>query len=359
MSVRYVGVQWSRYKLAYDGVVVIAAVSFIALFERGVKAHLPGVTAVSEPVRQMRAFGACAFLLLTLILCLGPLARVNKRFLPLVYNRRHLGVVMCIVGLFHANAVLGHYHAYSNVSKLVSLFSFDAAFTPASIPFQIAGALALAILLLMAATSHDFWQKFLGARAWKSLHMLVYAAYALVVIHVAYGALQIETSLVFRSLFVASVLLVCGLHLAAARASRAADRDAPIWVELDGTRYLDAGRAADLPVDRARPLVVPNAERIAIVRHADQVSAIHGVCAHQGGPLYEGKIIDGCLTCPWHGWQYRPDDGCAPPPFVERLPTYQIRVKSGRVLVDPRPLPPGTRVPSASIREENDHESAA
>ena len=42
-----------------------------------------------------------------------------------------------------------------------------------------------------------------------------------------------------------------------------------------------------MPEDRARPLCVPGAERIAIVRHRDQVSALHGVCAHQGGPLYE------------------------------------------------------------------------
>jgi nitrite reductase/ring-hydroxylating ferredoxin subunit/DMSO/TMAO reductase YedYZ heme-binding membrane subunit len=359
MSVRYVGVQWSRYKLVYDVVVVATAASFIALFQHGVRAHLPGIDAVSEPVRQMRAFGACAFLLLTFILCLGPLARLNKRFLPLVYNRRHLGVVMCLIGLAHANAVLGHYHAYSNVPKLVSLFTFDAEFTRASIPFQIAGALALSILLLMAATSHDFWQKFLGARTWKSLHMFVYLAYALAVVHVAFGALQVETSLPFRGLFVGCVALVCGLHLAAARVSQAPDGLAPVWVELDGTRYLDAGLAHDLPSDRARPLVVPNAERIAIVRHGDHVSALHGVCAHQGGPLYEGKVIDGCLTCPWHGWQYKPEDGCAPAPFTEKVPTYRIRVKSGRVLVDPTPLPAGTAVPKAPIHEENDHDSAA
>ena len=28
------------------------------------------------------------------------------------------------------------------------------------------------------------------------------------------------------------------------------------------------------------------------------------------GPLGEGKIVDGCITCPWHGFQYRPQDGC-------------------------------------------------
>jgi nitrite reductase/ring-hydroxylating ferredoxin subunit/DMSO/TMAO reductase YedYZ heme-binding membrane subunit len=359
MSVRYVGVQWNRFKLTYDALILFGIAGFIWLFEHAVRAQLAANDQISEPVRNMRAFGCAAFLLLSTILCIGPLARLDRRFVPLLYNRRHLGVAMCGVAIVHAQHVLGHYHAYSNVPKLVSLFSFDAAITRASIPFQIAGALALGILMLMAATSHDFWQRFLGATAWKSLHMSVYLAYALVVIHVGFGALQIETHPLFTGLFIGSVALVCGLHVAAARASAAPDRKAPVWVELGGTRYLDAGAARELPEDRATALVVPGAERIAIVRNKDQFSAIHGVCAHQGGPLYEGKVIDGCLTCPWHGWQYRPEDGCAPPPFTERVVTYPIRVKDGRVLVDPRPLPAGTKVAPATLRQENDHESAA
>jgi nitrite reductase/ring-hydroxylating ferredoxin subunit len=48
------------------------------------------------------------------------------------------------------------------------------------------------------------------------------------------------------------------------------------------------------------------------------------------------------VTCPWHGFQYRLADGCAPPPFTEKLATYRVRVTNGLVEVDPRPLPPGT-----------------
>ena len=44
----------------------------------------------------MRAFGSCAFLMLTLILCIGPLARLDARFLPLLYNRRHFGVLTAL-----------------------------------------------------------------------------------------------------------------------------------------------------------------------------------------------------------------------------------------------------------------------
>ena len=73
------------------------------------------------------------------------------------------------------------------------------------------------------------------------------------------------------------------------------------------------------------------------------------LCAHQHGPIGEGRIIDGCVTCPWHGYQYRLEDGCAPPPFTDKLVTYRVRVAHGVVEVDPRPLPPGT---PAAIRYE-------
>ena len=83
-------------------------------------------------------------------------------------------------------------------------------------------------------------------------------------------------------------------------------------------------------------------ERIAVFRDGAQIGALSNLCAHQNGPIGEGRIIDGCVTCPWHGYQYRLADGCAPPPFTEKLATYRVRITDGVVEVDPRPLPPGT-----------------
>ena len=84
-------------------------------------------------------------------------------------------------------------------------------------------------------------------------------------------------------------------------------------------------------------------------KYAGRVSAVSNVCRHQNGPLGEGKIVDGCITCPWHGYQYLPGNGCAPPPFTEKLPTFRVRVEHGRVLVHPQPLPAGTPVEPARI----------
>ena len=47
---------------------------------------------------------------------------------------------------------------------------------------------------MMAATSHDFWLHNLTAPVWKALHMCVYVAYTLIVLHVMFGVLQGEIS---------------------------------------------------------------------------------------------------------------------------------------------------------------------
>lgn len=48
---------------------------------------------------------------------------------------------------------------------------------------------------------------------------------------------------------------------------------------------------------------------VAVFPHDGDVYAIENVCPHQGGPVGEGKIEDGCIHCPWHGWQFDLDTG--------------------------------------------------
>jgi nitrite reductase/ring-hydroxylating ferredoxin subunit len=120
--------------------------------------------------------------------------------------------------------------------------------------------------------------------------------------------------------------------------------------------FLDACAVADIPENRAR-IVCLSGERVALFKYDGKISAVSNVCQHQNGPLGEGRILDGCITCPWHGYQYLPDTGASPPPFVEKVPTFKVRVRDGRVFVHPKPNPPGTPaepapLPSSSRREE-------
>jgi hypothetical protein len=73
--------------------------------------------------------------------------------------------------LAHGTLSFVLYHALGVISPLESLFLGDSGGVGiAGIPFQPLGAFALAILFLMAATSHDFWLRNLTAPVWKTLH---------------------------------------------------------------------------------------------------------------------------------------------------------------------------------------------
>jgi nitrite reductase/ring-hydroxylating ferredoxin subunit len=65
--------------------------------------------------------------------------------------------------------------------------------------------------------------------------------------------------------------------------------------------------------------------------------------------LGEGKILDGCITCPWHGYQYLPHNGQSPPPFTEKVSTYDVKVEEGNVWLNPEPFAEGTERPGAAI----------
>jgi nitrite reductase/ring-hydroxylating ferredoxin subunit/DMSO/TMAO reductase YedYZ heme-binding membrane subunit len=343
MGVAYQAVQWNRQKRFYDLVLIGAVAVYLVTFGALTEALFPFVTA---EILLMRAFGTAALILLHVILCIGPLCRLSPKFLPLLYNRRHAGVTMFLLALVHALLVLTTYHAGGDTNPFLSIFNsgkFDG--NVASVPFQPFGFFALLILFLMAATSHDFWLANLSAPVWKTLHMIVYLAYALLVLHVTFGVLQGESSPVFAGVMALGIATVIGLHLAAAR--RETKIDAPLLLDAD-QGFLDACAVATIPENRARTVCLAG-ERVAIFKYDGKISAISNVCQHQNGPLGEGKILDGCVTCPWHGYQYRPDTGASPPPFAENVPTFNVRVKHGRVLVHPRPNPVGMKAEPARI----------
>lgn len=343
MSLQYGAVSWNRQKKFYDLTLLSVLILYATIFIGLGAWRNPSATAETLLIR---ALGTAAFLMLNVVLAIGPLARLDQRFLPLLYNRRHLGVTTFLLGLAHGVFSLFQFHALGDVDPLVSLFVSNPRYsTVADFPFQALGFLALIILFLMAATSHDFWLHNLSAPVWKKLHMLVYVAYGLLVAHMTLGALQSETSPLLAGMLSISVIAIISLHLAAASKERRVDQ-ARLRARADG--FVEVCKVNDISEKCAR-VVSLSGERVAVFRYDRKLSAISNVCKHQNGPLGEGRIIDGCVTCPWHGYQYRPECGAAPAPFKEKIPTFQVKVIDGTVLVHPRPNPPGTYVEPAEV----------
>ena len=101
-----------------------------------------------------------------------------------------------------------------------------------------------------------------------------------------------------------------------------------------GTKWvtLETGDVADL---QTLPEATPTKAQagindLVLVRMGDTVHALHAVCAHAGGPLAQGSVVDGCVECPWHGSRFRLTDGHARRgPTVYDQPVYEIRPADG------------------------------
>ena len=339
MSAGFRAVQWNRAKLIYDGIIVVAAAIFIVSyaivgFHRHPPKNLPDAIDI-----WLQATGLCAFLMLTIILCIGPLTRLSPRFLPLLYNRRHFGVLTFLVAATHFSLLLSWYLVQGNLGNLggeLTKWSNYATFL--DFPFKALGLGELVVLFVMAATSHDYWLAFLSPRVWKGLHMALYVAYGLVVMHVALGSMQDDKTGALTTTLIVCFCIVVVLHIWAGWRER--KLDSGTTPGNDG--WLTVGAPQSIPQQRALIVALPGGERIAVFRDGDEIGALSNLCAHQNGPIGEGCIVDGLVTCPWHGYQYQLKDGRAPPPFTEKLATYRVRMRAGVIEVDPNPLPPGT-----------------
>lgn len=91
---------------------------------------------------------------------------------------------------------------------------------------------------------------------------------------------------------------------------------------------------AEVPAGQLK-LVELDGTRIVLARVGDRVYACGDTCAHQGGPLSEGKLSGSRLACPWHGWMYDVRTGhCLFPSRGAGVPSYPVRVDADQILVE-------------------------
>ena len=101
--------------------------------------------------------------------------------------------------------------------------------------------------------------------------------------------------------------------------------------------WTPAMRDAELPDGEARYAEVGGVG-VLIARVGGEVHAISNRCSHRGGPLDEGEIADGCVTCPWHGSRFRLSDGSVDRgPAAYPQPAWRTRITDGVIeLAGPR-----------------------
>lgn len=97
--------------------------------------------------------------------------------------------------------------------------------------------------------------------------------------------------------------------------------------------WTDVAGIDDLPAGSTRAVEVEG-RKVLLHRDHEGVHAMENTCTHAGGPLDEGEIAHGRVTCPWHGSCFSLRDGAVvngPAAFPQ--PRLQARVRAGRIEV--------------------------
>jgi len=255
-----------------------------------------------------------------------PLGDFNQRWLSALFRR-----MWTIKDLLHGRW-LGHpLHAASTdlpIGALTLVIVFDVLGQPGAADVALIAGILLMLLSAVAGAA-DYSDTDGTARIRATVHatlMVVALVVYVVSLWMRLGSPEVRTLPIVLSI-VGYLLVTAGAFVGGDVAyvlgnmvNRHAFRGA-------GTKWvaLDLGWAADIPEGQLFKAKA-GANSLVLVRTGETILALHETCAHAGGPLAEGKLLDGVVECPWHGSRFRLADGHAMRgPTVYDQPGYEVR----------------------------------
>jgi nitrite reductase (NADH) small subunit len=96
--------------------------------------------------------------------------------------------------------------------------------------------------------------------------------------------------------------------------------------------FVKVAALSDLPENAVIEVSVGE-ELYAICNVGGSITALSGVCLHQGGPLGQGNIADGRLICPWHAWEFDCRTGANLDDPSACVATYPVKVEGPDILL--------------------------
>ena len=96
--------------------------------------------------------------------------------------------------------------------------------------------------------------------------------------------------------------------------------------------FVRVAAASDLPVGSSKEVELQG--RVVALFNVDgKIFALEGICPHAGGPLSEGMVESGIVTCPWHGWQFHLANGQNVYNSKCTQPCYEAKIEGGEIFV--------------------------
>jgi nitrite reductase (NADH) small subunit len=96
--------------------------------------------------------------------------------------------------------------------------------------------------------------------------------------------------------------------------------------------YQTVARLGEIPEGQGRVFEV-DGRMIAVFLDGGTYFALDDACPHQGLPLSDGVVADGVVTCTWHGWCFRLEDGGHIGGTQSCVATYPVRVVGDEIQV--------------------------
>lgn len=97
--------------------------------------------------------------------------------------------------------------------------------------------------------------------------------------------------------------------------------------------FIRAAKTAEIPSGTIREFQV-DGKAIALANVGGKFYAISNTCLHRGGPLGQGVLDGGVVTCPWHGWQYDVTTGKVAQNPAVGVDSYPVDVRGEDIFVD-------------------------
>jgi phenylpropionate dioxygenase-like ring-hydroxylating dioxygenase large terminal subunit len=90
-------------------------------------------------------------------------------------------------------------------------------------------------------------------------------------------------------------------------------------------------RTSELAPDTAKPARLLGVDLV-VWRTGESIQVWEDLCVHRGAKLSGGRVRDGCIQCPYHGWTYDVSGECV------RIPAHPAQKPPGRAHTNVRPV---------------------
>ncbi len=117
---------------------------------------------------------------------------------------------------------------------------------------------------------------------------------------------------------------------------------------MTDNKWFDVGDAAELSRKSLQQILIGR-NKVALSYADGKFGVVHGACNHAGGPLGQGTLEGDYIVCPWHNWKFHRITGNGEPGFEgDRVPRFEFKIESGRLLVSTSAVTARTKLPHAA-----------